>query len=53
MSETVDNEIDELAAEIEMLIKKGKEVNEEFEGEFDPKYRRMKEAQAKTGHLFS
>lgn len=53
MSETIDDEIEELALEIESLIKDGKAVNDEFEDEFDSKYRRMEKAQTKTGQLFS
>lgn len=49
---TLDDEIDELAGDIEQLIKEGKEVNEEFEGVFDPKHRRMEEAEVSDMSLF-
>lgn len=44
MTDTEDS-IDELAEEVEQLIAENKETLEKFDGVFDPKYRRMEEAQ--------
>jgi hypothetical protein len=43
MSENLDGEIDELARDIEQLIQSNSETLDELP-EFDPKYRRMQEA---------
>lgn len=51
-NDTLDEEIDELASDIENLIKHGKEINEKFEGVFDHKYRRMQEAEVSDVSLF-
>lgn len=44
MTNTEDS-VDELAAEVEELIAENTETLEKFDGVFDPKYRRMEEAQ--------
>lgn len=49
----LDGEIDELATDIELLIKQGKKINEKFDGQFDHKYRRMEEAKATNESLFA
>lgn len=46
MNSEMTDEIDEIAREIEATIQTGKEINEEFEGVFDSKYRRMNEAES-------
>lgn len=37
------DEIDELAVEIEQQIQRAKRVNEEYQDQFDPKYRMMEQ----------
>lgn len=49
---TLDEEIDALAEDIESRIAQGEEILNEFDGEFDPKYRRMAEAKVNPAELF-
>jgi hypothetical protein len=49
----IENGIDELAVQIERSIENAKEVNEKFDGVFDPKHRRMEEANVSPAQLFS
>lgn len=51
--DTLDEKIDELAVQIEQSIAEAKAVNEEYDGVFDPKYRRMEEADVSAQNLFS
>ena len=53
MSEDLHDDIDELAADVEETIKRGKEINQQFEGVFDPSYRRMEEADVEDVNIFS
>jgi len=50
--ETLHDEIDELAAKVTTVISDTSDTLDKYEGVFDPKYRRMNEADLTSMDLF-